>query len=137
KITLPLYSSASSSTIGATMRQGPHHGAQKSTRTGSWFFSTSWSHSASVTSAGFAILFPPSAFRFIDPRLRCCYYTPEGYVNARTTSDQTDRRRDGRHPHPPSADRRSDPRHPSHARRGPRLRRRRDAVDGCPQQPRP
>src|SRR5690606_4157695 len=30
----PAYSSASSSSTGATARHGPHHGAQKSTRTG-------------------------------------------------------------------------------------------------------
>lgn len=33
-VILPSYSRASSSTIGAIMRQGPHHGAQKSMRTG-------------------------------------------------------------------------------------------------------
>src|SRR5687768_4507491 len=58
--TLPSYSSASSSTIGATMRQGPHHGAQKSTSTGLSAWRTSSSQLVSVTSAGFAINFPPA-----------------------------------------------------------------------------
>src|SRR5438309_5158301 len=48
--TLPWYSVASSSTIGAIARQGPHQVAQKSTRTGLSDFSTSWSKFASVTS---------------------------------------------------------------------------------------
>src|SRR5215471_5541735 len=47
---LSLYSAASSSTIGAIARQGPHHVAQKSTRTGLSDFNTSWSKFASVTS---------------------------------------------------------------------------------------
>src|ERR1700693_4375045 len=49
-VTLPLYSVASSSTIGAIARQGPHQVAQKSTRTGLSDFKTSWSKFASVTS---------------------------------------------------------------------------------------
>src|SRR5579859_1524485 len=48
--TLPWYSVASSSTMGAIARQGPHHVAQKSTRTGLSDFKTSWSKFASVTS---------------------------------------------------------------------------------------
>jgi len=46
---LPEYSSASWSMSGAIMRQGPHQGAQKSTRTGISLFSTSASNVASVT----------------------------------------------------------------------------------------
>src|SRR5688572_4737277 len=57
--TLPSYSDASSSTIGATMRQGPHHGAQKSTRTGLSFVRTSVSQLVSLTSAGLVMVEPP------------------------------------------------------------------------------
>src|SRR4030081_237331 len=42
-------SPAMSSTMGAIMRQGEHHSAQKSTRTGSADFRTDCSNSASVT----------------------------------------------------------------------------------------
>src|ERR1700690_1395282 len=49
-LTLPSYSPASSSTIGAIARQGPHQAAQKSSRTGLSDFSTSESKLASVTS---------------------------------------------------------------------------------------
>src|ERR1035438_1228155 len=49
-VTLPLYSPASSSTMGAIARQGPHQAAQKSTSTGLSDFSTSESKFASVTS---------------------------------------------------------------------------------------
>src|SRR4029077_8190953 len=44
------YSPASSSTIGAMARQGPHHAAQKSINTGLSDFNTSESKLASVTS---------------------------------------------------------------------------------------
>ncbi len=47
--TWPTYSEASSSIRGAIMRQGPHHGAQKSTRTGISLFKTSVSQVASFT----------------------------------------------------------------------------------------
>src|ERR687886_1048184 len=46
---LPLYSPASSSSTGATARQGPHHGAQKSTMTGLSDLSTCCSKVSSVT----------------------------------------------------------------------------------------
>ena len=45
----PAYSVASSSMSGAIMRHGPHHGAQKSTSTGTGLFRTSASKVASVT----------------------------------------------------------------------------------------
>ena len=45
----PLRIAAIVSTIGDTCRQGPHHGAQKSTITGSSLCSTSASHCAVVT----------------------------------------------------------------------------------------
>src|SRR5438093_9370576 len=60
------------------MRQGPHHGAQKSTRTGSWLFNTSWSHSASFTSAGFAIVPPSRLAGRIDPRPVIMIVYPRG-----------------------------------------------------------
>merc|ERR1712078_372801 len=50
-LSFPLYSSASSSTSGAIIRQGPHQGAQKSTRTGRSHFRTFSSQSASVTAS--------------------------------------------------------------------------------------
>src|SRR5450755_2026352 len=50
KVILPLYSPASSSTIGAIARQGPHQAAQKSINTGLSDFNTSESKLASVTS---------------------------------------------------------------------------------------
>src|SRR5215471_1629531 len=48
--TLPAYSLASSSTMGAIARHGPHQAAQKSTKTGVSDFKTSWSKFWSVTS---------------------------------------------------------------------------------------
>src|SRR5713226_6092857 len=45
KLTLSEYSFAISSTIGATALHGPHHGAQKSTKTGMLDFATSFSQS--------------------------------------------------------------------------------------------
>ena len=51
----PSNSLAISSTIGATMRQGPHQGAQKSTSTGTSLLSTSCSKEASVTAAALDI----------------------------------------------------------------------------------
>src|SRR5205814_2268918 len=52
-LTLPLNSSAIASTAGATARQEPHHGAQKSTSTGVPALSTSESKLASVTGMAF------------------------------------------------------------------------------------
>src|ERR1035437_10510382 len=49
-VTLPACSVASSSRMGATKRQGPHHGAQKSTMTGTSLISTSVSNVESVVS---------------------------------------------------------------------------------------
>ena len=50
KLSLPEYSLAISSTIGATALHGPHHGAQKSTKTGILDFTTSSSHWLGVIS---------------------------------------------------------------------------------------
>jgi hypothetical protein len=46
--TLSWYSAAISSRMGAIILQGPHHSAQKSSRTGLSDFSTSWLNVASV-----------------------------------------------------------------------------------------
>src|SRR5574341_1813830 len=54
-LTLPSYSWAIWSTIGAIILQGWHHSAQKSTSTGSPESSTSSSKDESVTANGFAI----------------------------------------------------------------------------------
>src|SRR6476620_5546788 len=54
KVILSPCSAASSSRMGATWRHGPHHSAQKSTRTGLSDLSTVDSKSASVTAARFA-----------------------------------------------------------------------------------
>src|SRR5262250_1541584 len=48
-VSLSLRSPAMSSSAGAIARQGPHHSAQKSTRTGLPAFKTSESNDASVT----------------------------------------------------------------------------------------
>jgi hypothetical protein len=47
-LALPSYSLATSSSTGPTIRHGPHHGAQKSTRTGTSLLTTSSSKFASV-----------------------------------------------------------------------------------------
>src|SRR4051812_6688503 len=52
---LPAYSSATASTVGDIARQGPHHGAQKSTNTGTSEFNTSWSKAPSLK---FSVLLP-------------------------------------------------------------------------------
>src|SRR5208282_5463629 len=56
---LPRYSVASASTVGVIALQGPHQGAQKSTRTGTSEFSTSWSKEPSVK---FSVLSPAMIF---------------------------------------------------------------------------
>src|SRR5258708_35552108 len=59
--TLPAYSVASSSTIGAMARHGPHQAAQKSNSTGVSDFRTSWSKFESVTSTiPFPAIVPPT-----------------------------------------------------------------------------
>ena len=49
-LTWPAYSRANASTAGSSALQGPHHGAQKSTSTGSSLAATSLSQFDSVTS---------------------------------------------------------------------------------------
>src|SRR5260370_33740259 len=53
--TLPAYSPATTSIVGAICRHGPHHSAKKSTRTGTSARSTSWSN---VASEKFNVLTP-------------------------------------------------------------------------------
>ena len=92
KRTLPSYSPASSFTIGATMRHGPHHGAQKSTSTGTSALITSVSN---VWSRYFLNFFhvthciatsPPESRRRagqVCPSAHTIlYYTPRGYVKS-------------------------------------------------------
>ncbi len=50
-LSLPAYSLASASTVGATARQGPHHAAQKSTSTGNGDWRTSVAKFALVTAS--------------------------------------------------------------------------------------
>src|SRR5579864_2906535 len=61
--TLPAYSVAMASTVGAMALQGPHQGAQKSTNTGVSDLSTSWSKAPSVKvsvfSAAIFVPYPP------------------------------------------------------------------------------
>src|SRR3954454_13797815 len=52
-VSLPALSAASWSRNGAIILHGPHHSAQKSTRTGSLDFKTLVSNSASLTAVGF------------------------------------------------------------------------------------
>src|SRR5512132_606 len=54
-VSLPLCSSAISSSSGLIILQGPHHSAQKSTSTGVLDLSTSLSNVASVTAAALLI----------------------------------------------------------------------------------
>src|ERR1017187_3975552 len=54
-LALPAYSPATTSMVGAICRHGPHHSAQKSTRTGTSERSTSWSN---VASEKFSVLSP-------------------------------------------------------------------------------
>src|SRR5580692_6405466 len=66
-LTLPSYSFASSSIEGAMALQGPHHGAQKSIRTGLSDLRTSLSKLESVTwrTLSFAIDFLPISTHFL------------------------------------------------------------------------
>src|SRR5690625_6278540 len=60
----PSYSPASSSTIGPIIRHGPHHSAQKSTRTGWAELSTSAEKLLSFNSMGFLIMYCLSVLVF-------------------------------------------------------------------------
>src|SRR5437016_10168284 len=59
---LPSYSFASSSTIGATIWHGPHHTAQKSTITRPPALPTSASHVVELTGTALPTLYPPQSF---------------------------------------------------------------------------
>src|ERR1041384_5582818 len=61
KVILSPWSAAISLRIGSTWRHGPHHSAQKSTRTGLSDLSTVVSKSASVTAGKFATGVPSSS----------------------------------------------------------------------------
>src|SRR5580658_11066793 len=65
-VILPSYSWASSSTIGAIARHGPHQAAQKSTSTGLSDFSTSESKLASVTSTMPLLAIHPPGFQLVN-----------------------------------------------------------------------
>src|SRR5215208_1345508 len=70
--TAPSYSSAIRSMTGATNRHGPHHAAQKSTRTGTSERATSLSNVAAVSSIGLLIvsvslLYFPSSVHLLSP----------------------------------------------------------------------
>src|SRR5881394_4011573 len=54
---LPAYFSATASTVGASMRQGAHHSAQKSTKTGWAALSTSASKLLSLTSVTYSLMY--------------------------------------------------------------------------------
>src|ERR1035437_893996 len=65
---LPAYSEATTSIVGDICRQGPHHSAQKSTRTGRSDRSTSWSKLASVkVSVLSPAILSPSSIRIANP----------------------------------------------------------------------
>src|SRR5580698_8130939 len=79
--TRPAYASAIASTVGVIMRQGPHHSAQKSTRTGASEFRTSLSQVASVNVKVFApaiiFLSPPKSNRCRNrPKDSACQKPP-------------------------------------------------------------
>ena len=58
-LSLPAYSLASASTVGATARQGPHQAAQKSTSTGNGDWRTSASKFSLVTASALDMDDPP------------------------------------------------------------------------------
>src|SRR5215203_2902647 len=64
-------SSAISSRLGAITRHGPHHGAQKSTRTGFSCSSTSAWKLLSVTSVMFAATVAPSVYGYSLYKMKC------------------------------------------------------------------
>src|SRR5205807_6989116 len=70
-LSLPVYSPASASTIGAIILHGPHQVAQKSTRTGMGDFSTSLSNACSVTAGVVPAIerFLPLPHSRLDPLL--------------------------------------------------------------------
>src|SRR5882757_7488849 len=75
-VTLPAMSVASSSKKGPIILQGPHHSAQKSTRTGPLARSTSASKLLSVTAIGFI----SGVLRSIDDQIRGAENAPSRQV---------------------------------------------------------
>src|SRR6185369_10676185 len=69
---LPAYSLATTSIVGPICRQGPHHSAQKSTRTGTSDRSTSWSNDESEKVSVFrpAILSPKILESLLGKRIQ-------------------------------------------------------------------
>src|SRR6478672_8381449 len=84
-------SAASSSRMGATWRHGPHHSAQKSTRTGLSDLSTVDSKSASVTAARFATGDPSC---WTQPQTGCETGAPGGVTEVNTIAPTDVPRRD-------------------------------------------
>src|SRR5919205_363158 len=86
-LTLPSYSPASWSRIGAMMRHGPHQVAQKSTTARPSCFSISCSNVASVTATAFDMLVspPPSGVRAAlsigASQLACRHYPNPAFHN--------------------------------------------------------
>src|SRR5690242_18092422 len=76
---LPAYSLATTSIVGAIIRQGPHHSAQKSTRTGTSDRSTSWSN---VESVKVSVLSPA----IVSPRLQLLESHPAQRIQTRASS---------------------------------------------------
>src|SRR2546425_11523413 len=67
---LSAYFSATASTVGASMRQGAHHAAQKSTSTGRSDCRTSFSKLLSLTSVTCSLIFSPYLFWDVTFRFR-------------------------------------------------------------------
>src|SRR5207237_10266334 len=73
---LPAYCLARDSTIGASMRHGPHHCAQKSTRTGRLDCNTSCSKFPSFTSSIYSLMKPLLASSLLRS-LSSCILLPQ------------------------------------------------------------
>src|SRR5262249_55290933 len=74
-LTLPAKSLATLSIVGVSIRHGPHHTAQKSTRTGLSDLVTSCSQFSPVTSITFALAMSLPFLVESDARRFHCYYT--------------------------------------------------------------
>src|SRR5258706_13741164 len=83
-VTLPAMSLARSSRAGPIILQGPHHSAQKSTRTGSADFKTSVSKLASVT----AFVAMEGIFRLFGRPVVPLTRLEDGYLGSRSRERQ-------------------------------------------------